>query len=70
MRDAGWERYGYYADLHAELTQREEVERERAASKKRREGTVRWGRAGMRVDGRAGMDGWAGVDTGTKSGSG
>ena len=36
-----WERYDYYVDLHAELTAKEEVERERAASKRRREGTVR-----------------------------
>ncbi len=41
MSEPSWERYPYYVDLHAELTQLEEVDRERAASKRKREGTVR-----------------------------
>lgn len=37
-----WERYTYYCDLHAELSQQEEIQRERAASKRKREGNVRF----------------------------
>ena len=41
VREAEWDRYPYYVDLHAELAQQEQFESERAASKKKREGTVR-----------------------------
>lgn len=60
-----WERYSYYTELHAELAAQEDVERERAASKKRREGTVRcvcacaWRECAYRV-----RSNWAGLGEG------
>ncbi|KAK9811503.1 hypothetical protein WJX72_004946 [[Myrmecia] bisecta] len=38
----GWDRHPFYVDLHAELKLQEDVSRQRAASKKKREGTVRY----------------------------
>ncbi len=37
-----WERYEYYVSLRAELQERFDLEKKRAASKKRRQGTVRY----------------------------
>ncbi|KAL4458693.1 hypothetical protein ABPG75_013558 [Micractinium tetrahymenae] len=41
VREAGWERYPLYAEIHGELKAQEEVAAQRQASKKRREGSVR-----------------------------
>ncbi|PRW59814.1 Ribosome-associated GTPase [Chlorella sorokiniana] len=41
VREAGWERYPLYREIHAELKAVEEVMAQRQASKKRREGSVR-----------------------------
>ena len=38
----GWSRHPFYVELHWELKAKEDLERHRAASKRRREGTVRW----------------------------
>ncbi|GAB4821983.1 hypothetical protein N2152v2_009029 [Parachlorella kessleri] len=53
VREAEWDRYPYYVDLHAELAQHEQVELERAASKKKREGNVRFK---SRAGGKQGME--------------
>lgn len=41
VREAGWERYPLYREIHAELKVLEEQSAQRQASKKRREGSVR-----------------------------
>lgn len=44
-----WERYEYYVSLRAELQERFDLEKKRAASKKRRQGTVRYGLKGAQA---------------------
>ena len=39
----GWARHAWYAELHEEVKAADELARHRAASKKRREGSVRCG---------------------------
>jgi hypothetical protein len=42
VRGGGWERYPIYKEVRQELVEKEEAERARAASKRTREGNVRY----------------------------
>ena len=49
MLREGWDRHAWYAELYAELREADDLARWRAASKKRREGSLRYkSRAGGR----------------------